>query len=87
MSKKELLKRLSAASFAAVDLQLYMDTHPEDKAVLAKLNKYLDETDALTAEYTRRFGPLSPQDIYGDTSFEWVNSPWPWSRDFVEGDK
>lgn len=87
MSRKELLERLSAASFAAVDLQLYMDTHPEDKAALAKLNKYLDQTAALVAEYTRQFGPLSPQDIYGDTSFDWVNSPWPWSRDFVEGDK
>ncbi len=87
MSRKDLLEHLSAASFATVDLQLYMDTHPDDKEALAKLNKYLDETAALTAEYTRRYGPLSPQDIYGDTSFEWVNSPWPWSRDFVEGDK
>lgn len=86
MSRKELLERLSAASFAAVDLQLYLDTHPKDKEALAKLNRYLDETAALTEEFTRHFGPLSPQDIYGDTSFEWVNSPLPWSREFAEGD-
>ncbi len=87
MNRKELLDRLSAASFAAVDLQLYMDTHPDDKDALVKLNKYLDEADALSAEYSKRYGPLSPQDIYGDTSFEWVMVPWPWSREFAEGDK
>ncbi len=87
MNKKNLLEQLSAASFAAVDLQLYMDTHPDDKEALKKLNKYLDQSAALTNEYTRRYGPLSPQDIYGDTSFEWIMSPWPWSRDFAEGDK
>ena len=86
MTRSELLERLSEASFAAVDLQLYLDTHPSDKKALEKLNKYLDKTAELTEEFTRRFGPISPQDIYGDTSFEWINSPWPWDRNFAESD-
>ncbi|MBQ2704537.1 MAG: spore coat protein CotJB [Clostridia bacterium] len=86
MSRKELLKKLSAASFAVVDLQLFLDTHPKDATALATMQKYIKEAAMLRKEFESRFGPLKPQDIYGDTSFEWVNSPWPWDVCFVEGD-
>lgn len=86
MSKSELLKRLSAASFVAVDSQLFLDTHPKNKAALAVHEKNLKQARMLRDEYERRFGPLSPQDVYGDTSFEWVEGPWPWDRCFGECD-
>ena len=86
MSRKELLKKLSAASFAVVDLQLFLDTHPKDAVALATMKKYMKEAALLRKEFESRFGPLMPQDIYGDTSFEWVNSPWPWDVCFVEGE-
>jgi len=86
MSRKELLKRLSAASFAAVDLQLFLDTHPKDATALALMQKHKKEAAMLRKEFESRFGPLTPQDVYGDTSFEWVNSPWPWDVCFVEGE-
>ena len=87
MSRQELLKRLSAATFAAVDVQLYLDTHPKDKTALAALQKYKKEAALLRREFESRFGPLTPQDMYGDTSYQWVNSPWPWDVCFVEGDE
>ncbi len=86
MKKCDLLKRLSAASFSAVDSHLYLDTHPCCKEALAVHEKNAKEAAMLKAEYERYFGPLTPQDIYGDTSFEWVNGPWPWDRCFVECD-
>ena len=86
MSRKELLKRLSAASFAAVDLQLFLDTHPKDATALALMQKHKKEAAMLRKEFESRFGPITPQDVYGDTSFEWVNSPWPWDVCFVEGE-
>ena len=86
MQKQELLRMLSAASFAAVDTHLFLDTHPCNKEALAVLQKNTKEAAMLRDEYERRFGPLRPQDVFGDTSFEWVNGPWPWDRCFGEGD-
>ncbi len=86
MSRSELLKKLSAAAFGAIDLQLFLDTHPNDKTALVSLQKHKKEAAALKAEFESRFGPLTPCDIYGDTSYEWVNGPWPWDVCFVDGD-
>ncbi len=86
MSRRELLQKLSAAAFGAIDVQLFLDTHPDDKTALAALRKYKKEAFSLKSEFESRFGPLTPCDIYGDTSYEWVNGPWPWDVCFVEGD-
>ncbi len=32
MNKEQIIKRLAVLDFIAVDLQLYLDTHPEDMA-------------------------------------------------------
>lgn len=82
--KESLLRKLSAANFAAVEVQLFLDTHPNNATALEMLRKYKATQAALTAEFTRLYGPLSPSDIFGDTSFEWVNGPWPWEPSFDE---
>ena len=79
MTKREaLLKQISTYQFAALDLQMYLDTHPNDRSALMSMQKYEDKARALRKEYERRFGPIRPFDMYGDTRFEWVKDPWPW---------
>lgn len=34
-NRNELLKQLTALDFMAVDLQLYLDTHPNDRKLFA----------------------------------------------------
>ncbi len=76
--KEMLLRRLSSAQFAAWEMHMYLDTHPNDRSALMSMQKYEEKARALKKEYEKRFGPLSPFDMYGDTRFEWVKDPWPW---------
>lgn len=81
MSEREmLLRRLSSTQFAAWEMHIFLDTHPNDRAAMQSLKKYDERAAALKAEYEKQFGPLTASDIYGDTGFEWVNGPWPWEN-------
>ncbi len=92
MCEKELLKALTVLDFMAVDLQLYLDTHPDDAEVVNKYNDTIKQADMLRCEYEKKYGPLFSFRSYnhGD-SFKWVDSPWPWEAkanfNINEGDK
>jgi len=79
MSQREaLLKKLSMACFAAWELQIYLDTHPNDARAQNRYNQYKATAKQLTDEFEEKYGPLTAGDTYGDSSWEWINSPWPW---------
>ncbi len=79
-NREALLEKIAAARFAQIELQLYLDTHPSDSRALRSFKQYQATADKLTAEFEENYGPLTPSDTYGDTSWEWVNSPWPWEN-------
>lgn len=84
MTDRELLlRRLSAAQFAAWELKMFLDTHPNDVRALESMKKYQRQTEALGAEYEERFGPLTTNADFSETGWDWVNSPWPWE---IKGD-
>jgi len=80
MSDRELmLKKISELQFAALDLNLYLDTHPKCKKALALYKKYFLAAKQLIAEYERRYGPLVGASVNDNTeTWKWVNDPWPW---------
>lgn len=79
MSEREtLLNRISSAQFAAWELHMYLDTHPNDTAALKSYQKYAHETKELIAVFENKFGPLVSTDIFGDNNWDWINNPWPW---------
>ncbi len=79
--REKALKTLSAAQFAAHEMNLYLDTHANERKAFEVYKKYLSTEKAARENYVKNFGPLRAADSYGDTSFEWVNSPWPWVKD------
>ncbi|MBP3630778.1 MAG: spore coat protein CotJB [Clostridia bacterium] len=82
MSDRErLLKKLSGAQFAALEMQLYLDTHKNDASALKSMQEYLRQAKEYRKEYEERFGPITPNDLYGDTTFNWLNAPWPWEHE------
>ena len=84
MSEREkLLRRLSAAQFAAWELNIFLDTHPNNPEAIARYKAYKRTARELMAQFESKFGPLEAQNIYGDARFEWVNNPWPWE---IEGE-
>lgn len=82
MSERQtLLKKLSGAQFAALEMQLYLDTHKHDHTAFARMQEYLREAAEYRKIYEGKYGPLAARDIFGDTSFEWLNAPWPWEHE------
>ena len=78
MSDRErLMRRISAIDFAIVELHLFLDTHPNDAAIKARLNDYTKKSDELRNEYEEKYGPIQPNST--DTNrFAWISNPWPW---------
>ena len=72
------LKEVMALCFASHELQLYLDTHPEDREAFDTLREMLALTAEAKRRYTAKYGPLSPADLENSQSFDWLDNPWPW---------
>lgn len=83
MDRDSILKRLTILDFLAVDLQLYLDSHPNDENAIEKYNSVVDEADSLREQYEKLFGPLFGFRSYSKRDeFNWIDDPWPWEMDF-----
>ena len=65
-SREKLLAWIDQVSFAVVEMNLYIDTHPEDEEAL---KQYAEQYDPLT---------IDTANDRMSRSFEWVMQPWPW---------
>ena len=82
LSRSELLRQIQMASFAVVEAQLFLDTHPTEQAAIAYFNRYNKKKAELCDEFTRRFGPLSLMNYESPSqSWDWVKGPWPWEME------
>ena len=80
MSQCELQNRISEVQFVCIELNLYLDTHPDDRDARNDYYAYSQLLDELITEYEREYGPLlgfghSPTNVGC-----WVCSEWPWER-------
>ncbi len=81
MTKREaLLKKISTYQFAALDLQLYLDTHPNDTETVEKMNSYKEMAMPLIKQYEEQFGPLTKRSEQGN-NWQWIKAPWPWENE------
>lgn len=75
----QMLREIQALEFAAIELTLYLDTHPNEKEPLNDYRMVSERLNQLKAQYERMYGPLS---AYGFSPTEypwrWIESPWPW---------
>lgn len=80
IKRKQLLEYVNAMSLVMVDTREYLDTHPEDKDALAHFDKACMLFNQAKKEYTRRFGPLTCDDVDIKEGWTWVTQPMPWER-------
>lgn len=85
MSKEyhRLLCKLQEIQFGLVELQLYLDTHPEDHRAVAQYNMLAERHQLLKAEYEAHYGPIA-QYGWSKSPREWVwtSQPWPWEIEY-----
>ena len=78
-----LLKKLTELEFYAVDLLLYIDTHPNCTHAIGEYNKTVKELSFVGAEYEKNHGPLfNFVSFLNDEKSDWINQPWPWEYEF-----
>lgn len=78
MNNERLLARLSMLDFAATDLALYLNTHPDDKKMIEQYNQIIDEADKLRYIYETTVSPLySYRSSSKEDYFGWIDNPWP----------
>lgn len=75
--KEQILKNIGALSFAAHELELFLDTHPQNRQAMSMLSgyrKYLSEAIAL---YESKFGKLilNIGDSDNAENWDWLSSP------------
>ncbi len=80
MERMQCLLKIQELSFVTVDLNLYLDTHPDDVKALEHYNKAVAELMVLRKQYEEAYGPLTNfghSVNYGNT-WRWIEHPWPW---------
>jgi spore coat protein JB len=78
-----LLKKISTYQFAVFDLQLFLDTHPNDTKTIQKMNEYRAEARPLVKEYEEKFGPLT-KSMTSQNNWHWIKAPWPWESEDID---
>lgn len=77
--KEELLYNILMYKFVLTELNLYLDTNPNNTSMLNLYNKYLQEEKKLCDQYEKNYGPLTiDSENLGNNSWKWIKSPWPW---------
>jgi len=72
------LGEVMALCFAAHEMLLYLDTHPNDTEAFKTYQGLLALGEEAKRRYTEKFGPLCTGDLAEQKSFKWLCGPWPW---------
>ena len=79
MERNRLLEELTILDFAAIDLALYLNTHPDDHQAITYYNDVTRKANDARAAYEKAFGPLTSfRSSSSAHSWDWNNEPWPW---------
>ena len=74
-----MLHELQAIDFVLVELNLYLDTHPQDAQALEQFNTYAQHRQTLRNQFEQEFGPLMHfGHSYSAYPWQWMETPWPW---------
>jgi spore coat protein JB len=78
--QEKMLHDISILSFVVVELNLYLDTHPDDQNAIEYFNHYNRMSNRAKKEYSAKYEPLTiacaGTSEYSD--WKWALSPMPW---------
>ena len=69
---------LMAIDFVVDELELYLDTHWEDREAFALYQTMLAMQKEAKERMVRLCGPICQTDQLGMDAYRWLNGPWPW---------
>ena len=78
MTEQAMLRRkIEAHKFAAWELHLFLDSHPNNCDAAKKLEECRATIEKLIKEYEDKYGSLFDTSM-STSRWQWVSSPWPW---------
>lgn len=74
------MRELQELEFAAVELNLYLDTHPDDENALRAFNDLVPQVIAARQACEAMMGPLIDfgHSTTSGCPWQWIEEPWPW---------
>lgn len=80
MSRQQqaMLMDIQKLQFAALDLALYLDTHPNDPVALYRHHAYATHLKQYREAYEAEYGLLCNMNAEMGDTWRYINSPWPW---------
>lgn len=77
----QLLTYVDFLSFAAHDINLYLDNFPNDRDMIELYNHYQTETKRAIKQYESAYGPLYvSSNATSKYPWSWNSLPWPWEN-------
>ena len=73
----DLYEKIRSLGFVKAELELYLDTHPNDEKTLEQLRQYRKKAAPLIKEYEETYGALTKRGDSGN-NWGWIKAPWPW---------
>jgi len=79
-----MLREIQELEFAAIEMNLYLDTHPYDEAALNTYNNLAARLAEARRTYEAEYGPLVNYGYYppGRLPWQWIEEPWPWEIEY-----
>lgn len=80
MAENNLMCAIQMYDFYLYELNLYLDTHPNDQEALALFKKTNEKRETAYKAYVSKYGPITADQFTEGSHFKWVDGPWPWER-------
>lgn len=78
-----LLREIQELEFTAIDLNLFLDTHPQDQAALRDYHAVREKLLAAIKRYEEICGPLTASGFAPrHYNWLWIECPWPWEIEY-----
>lgn len=76
-SLSRLMDKIRKVDFAINETVLYLDVYPASQEALNYYHQLLRQRQMLIDEY-QSYAPLTNTGNTSESSWDWINSPWPW---------
>lgn len=80
--KCKMMRKIQELDFAIIDLNLFLDTHPQCREAIDLFKELSATCKSLKNDYQSRYGPLFVHNSSNSEYFEWVDKceKWPWEK-------
>ncbi len=86
--KQKLRRKIWELDFAIKELNLFLDSNPDNQKALRMLDTYRLARKNTITTYKMKYGDYicTFDDVPATAPLSWIDGPWPWEREFNEGE-